>query len=208
MYYQFPEPIDRFLESIENSGLCIWVREANTPFAYPSVLALHTFGLILLVGFSSALAMRLLGMAPDTPVSPFKKFFPLVWIGLYLNLASGLVLLALDARTFLSSVDFYIKMATIVVAVRSLRILEREALGGSVNLDKGQPVPARFKTLSRIILFGWAIAITAGRLTAYDPFIQRQTSIAVIIFSVVILGGRWMLARMFGWDKTEAHTAR
>ena len=56
--YQFPEPINRILESMENSGFSVWVREANTPFAYPSVLALHTFGLILLVGFSSALAMR------------------------------------------------------------------------------------------------------------------------------------------------------
>ena len=61
------------LEAIENSAPAIWVREANTIFAYPTVLAVHTFGMILVVGISLVIALRALGVARELPVEPLKK---------------------------------------------------------------------------------------------------------------------------------------
>jgi acetyl-CoA carboxylase biotin carboxyl carrier protein len=55
---------------IENNALVTWVREAPTVLAYPTVLAIHTFGLIFLVGPNVAIDLRIFGFAPNVPLRP------------------------------------------------------------------------------------------------------------------------------------------
>ena len=188
------------LESIENSGWATWVREANTVFAYATVLALHTFGLAFLVGISVGIALRILGVARSLPLAPLAGFFPLMWLGLWVNVASGVVLFFLDARSFLANPDFYIKMLAIVVAVRSLRSLQAIAFRDPAGLDAR---PMKGKILAGTVIISWAVAITAGRLSAYDGFIQRQTAAAVLVLAVVVLLGRSVAGRLLGWRTSQ-----
>jgi hypothetical protein len=168
------------LEAIENSAPAIWVREANTVFAYPTILAVHTFGMILVVGISLIIALRTLGVAREVPIEPLKKYVPLMWIGFYVNFASGLVLFFIDGRAFATNPVFWIKMGTIVAALAVLRRL----LAGLTDFSAIQDSSRR--TLARALFVFWVVAVTAGRLTAYDDFIQKESAIAVLVAIVVV----------------------
>lgn len=196
-----------FLEFLENSGFAIWVREANTVFAYPTVLALHTFGMIFLVGISAGIALRTLGFAPGLPLAPLERFFPLMWLGFWVNVVSGVVLLLIDARHFLTVPDFYIKMLAIAFAVTSVRLLRTSVFDKAASVDT-RPVPMKGKILAGTSLLFWVVAITAGRLTAYDGFIQRETAVAVLILTVVMLIARYIAVRLLNWNKPVQQRSR
>jgi hypothetical protein len=75
-------------------------------FAYPMILFLHTVGLAFLVGPSVALVARILGLAQSLPLAPMERFYRIMWIGFWINVGSGAVLLIADAATELIDWDF------------------------------------------------------------------------------------------------------
>jgi hypothetical protein len=154
-----------FLVRIEQSGFSTWIRESTSVWAYPTVLFLHTLGLGFLVGASIVIDLRLLGFSNELPVEPMKKFFPVMWFGFWVNAASGLVLVMIDATKMLVNPLFYIKIGFIALAMVSGRLLARQVFDAP-DADKAA---LRFKAraLAGASLFFWIGAITAGRLTAY-----------------------------------------
>lgn len=183
-----------FLASLENSGLITWLRESPSVFAYPTLIAFHTFGMAFLVGGSSALALRSLGVARDLPLGPMNGLFSVVHAGLWVSALTGLLLILIDARTFLTMPVFYIKMAAIVgalVLMWSLRaeVFARAGAGTVTVSSKG-----RFQAATLLAL--WLVAMTAGRVTAYDTFVGGQTAWAVLVTAIVLLAGGWVISRM------------
>ena len=79
----------------------------------PAYLTLHTTGMGILVGFNWALDLRLLGVARQIPVLAMEKFFKVMWIGFWLNLITGIVLLAADATTKMTSWVFGVKCCSL-----------------------------------------------------------------------------------------------
>ena len=185
------------LEAIENSGFSTWVREAPTVLAYSTVLALHTFGMAFLVGLSGMIALRALGFARALPLAPMEKFFPLIFVGFWVNAATGIVLTMLAARSLLSNPDFYVKLTAIAGAIVSLRMLRDGLFGEGVMLDTG-PVPLKTRIVAVVMLVFWAVAVTAGRLTAYSWYVRKQSAVAVLIAAFLILFVRHVVARSFG----------
>ena len=54
------------------------------------------------------------------------------------------------------------------------------------------------------ILFLWAAAITAGRLTAYDDaHAQRQTALGTLIVSAVLLVAGYVAIKLYGWIRAS-----
>ena len=86
------------LASLEASGLSMWLRESESIWAYPTILTLHTVGLAVLVGASSAFSLRLLGFAKAIPLATFEPSFRVMWIGFWVNLASGIALLVAEGQ--------------------------------------------------------------------------------------------------------------
>lgn len=183
------------LEFLENNGFSIWMRESPSVFAYPTLLAFHTFGMGFLVGPSTAIALRVLGFARGLPIAPLVKFFRLINIAIGIAAVSGLLLLILDARSFLTMFAFYIKLLAIAGAIVSLRLLRRRILSDAENIE------TEGKMLARAILVCWAVAVTAGRVTAYDAFIGRQTTVAVVIFAIVMFVAGNAAFRVWGSKK-------
>jgi hypothetical protein len=155
----------RSLDAIENSGFAIWVRESGSLWSYPTIIFLHSLGLAFVVGLSAAIALRLLGCAPRLPIAPMRSLFPVIWAGFLVNTLSGLALLMADASTMLVSPIFFIKMASIALAVTIMAVMQR-----TVFREPG-PAGDRVSTGARVLaatsLVLWVGAITAGRLTAY-----------------------------------------
>ncbi len=185
------------LEFLENNGLAIWLRESPSILAYPTLLAFHTFGMAFLVGTSTAIALRLLGFASSVPLAPLRKFFPVMWIGSAISVVSGALLLMLDAKQFLTMPAFYIKMLAIAAALVIMRLLLTQVFSAEPGVDTG-PVPRKAPVLAGAVLISWAIAIAAGRVTAYLPVVGWQTAVAVLILTAVLLVGGYIAVRIWG----------
>jgi len=153
-----------------------------------------SIGMVFLVGTSTAIALRLLGFASSVPLAPLRKFFPVMWFGLSVSVVSGTLLLMLDARLFLTMPAFYIKLLGVAAALTIMRLLRARVLSDRAGVDTG-PVPRQAQVLAGAALISWAIAITAGRVTAYASFIGWQSAAAVLILAVVLLVGRYITVR-------------
>ena len=184
---------------LENTWLSTTLRDSPSVFIYPTILAFHTIGLAFLVGISSTISLRILGVAPRVPLVPLKKFIPIMWLGFIVNALSGILLLLIEPTRFLTMFDFYVKLVVIAGAAICARLLfmRRFRLGANTN---SPPLTGGDKFLACMVLFLWGAAITAGRLTAYDnATVQRVTAIATVEVALVILVGGFMAVRLFGW---------
>ena len=154
-----------FLIAVENTALATWIRESPSLLAYALVLFLHAVGLALVVGFNAAVDLRILGVAPEVPIAPLDRFYPVMVIGFWINATSGLALLLASASIMMVNPLFYVKLGLILLAVINLVILRSQVLRDPY-VDK-RPLPRKAKILAATSLLLWTGAITAGRLTAY-----------------------------------------
>jgi hypothetical protein len=184
----------QILESLENSGFATWMHEAPTWIKYSTVLALHTFGMAFLAGFSGMIALRVLGFAPGLPLAPLERFFRLIMIGFWVNATTGVVLFILYGTKFSINPDFYLKLFFIACAMVNWQLLRTSVFGNPAGLDT-TPVPMKNKILAGTLLTFWTLAILAGRLTAYPFFIEWRTAIAVLSVTGVMLVVRYLVAR-------------
>ena len=152
-----------FLAQLEQTGFCTWVRESTSLFAFPGILLLHTIGMGLVVGINAGIDLRILGMAPAIPLAPLERFFPVFWVGFWVNAVTGTILLAADASTKMANPDFYVKMVFIALALVNVRMQRTTTFR---LLDK-RPLTTMDKVLAVTSIFFWLGAITAGRLMAY-----------------------------------------
>ena len=109
--------LDPYLSWLESTAFSTWMRESTSIFAFPIVLSLHTIGLGLIAGLNVALDLRILGFAPRIPAADFRFFLPLMRFGLWVNVTSGLALLAAYPTKALTNPVFYLKLGLIVVAL-------------------------------------------------------------------------------------------
>ena len=152
--------LDPFFIWLESTTFSVWMRESPSIFAFPMILAVHTIGLGLLAGINAAQDLRLLGFAEGIPVGELRRFLPVMWIGLAMNVLSGIALLIAYPTKALTNPVFYLKLSLIAVALVILRKTARFMLSGGL-------APGRVKMLAAVSLVCWAGAITAGRLLAY-----------------------------------------
>ena len=175
-----------FLESIENSGFASYIRETPNVLGYSTVLALHTFGMAFLVGLSGVIALRVIGAVPELPLKPLKSLQPLIVLGFWVNAITGVILLMLAIRSFLSNWDFYVKLVAIAIAIVSLQKMRRHAFGDASARDDAPASPVA-KRWAGSMLFFWGLAVLGGRLSAYATYIRIQSAEAVAISVVVLL---------------------
>lgn len=154
-----------FLRWLEQTGFSMWVSSSGSIWAYPTILFLHTMGMATVVGVSAGIDLRILGFAPEVPLAPLTRFFPLMWAGFGINALSGTALLIADATTKLTSPVFYVKIVFIALALINLRLMKARVLRDPL-VDKS-PATTNAKILAVTSLFCWFGAITAGRLMAY-----------------------------------------
>jgi hypothetical protein len=156
---------DPFFAWLESTSFSVWMRESPSIFSFPIILAVHTIGLGLLAGINVALDLRILGVAARVPLAEFGRLWPFLWFGLWMNVLSGLALLAAYPTKALTNPVFYVKLGLIAVAVALLRSIRRyQASGDQVPTASRRPSMKRVAVAS---ILCWAGAIAAGRFLAY-----------------------------------------
>jgi hypothetical protein len=154
-----------FLQQLEQSTFLVWIRESGSLWGYPSILFLHTLGLATVAGVNAGISLRLLGFAPQVPVGPLLRLFPVIWAAFVITALSGTVLLMADATAKLSSPVFYVKMLFIVLALVTMQMVKKRVITDP-QVDT-RPLAPIARTLAAASLFFWAAATLAGRLMAY-----------------------------------------
>jgi hypothetical protein len=154
-----------FLFWLELTSVGTFVRESPSLLAYPTTLFMHTRGLGVLVGVSSAVDLRLLGLARSIPLKSLERFFRLMWIGFWINAISGMLLLVADASTKLINPVFYIKLGLIGLAVVDVMMIDRKVFRNP-HFDFNV-IPGNIRLMAAASLLLWIAATTAGRLMAY-----------------------------------------
>jgi len=152
-------------KTIEETGISTWIRDSPSIFAYWFILSSHAIGMGLLVGASVVIDLRLLGVARDLPLAPLKGLYRVIWIGFWIQIVSGSLLLIAYPTKALTNPDFYLKLTLIGFAVAIMhtirkRVFTDSALNESEMMMKG-------KALAVWSLIIWTGAVTAGRLLAY-----------------------------------------
>jgi hypothetical protein len=155
----------KFLVFLEDLAFSHWVKEAQTVWAFPMILFVHTFGMSIVAGGAAMLSLVLLGFWPAGPIKPFGRMFPLLWVAFGINAVTGTMMLVADATTRLTSLDFYLKMVFVFTGL-SLLIRMRRQVFEDPQLDQ-VPLPGKARTLAWASLACWFGAIISGRLLAY-----------------------------------------
>ena len=161
--------MDPFLAFIEHSDLSEWIRGSESLFAFPAIITLHTIGMGFLAGGSTAIDLRILGVAPGISLRAMGRFMPLLWLAFAVNAVTGILLLiAYPTKAFTNPV-FYVKLVLIAVAVGLVYRIGRTVLGApEAPMQRGSAPEARnAKPLALASLAAWVALITAGRLLAY-----------------------------------------
>ena len=148
------------LEALQQSAFSTWVRGADTVWAYPTILTLHTVGLAILVGAALIIDLRLLGIGTAVPLASVRRLYRYVWVGFLINLTSGTVLFVTDAADLVTKPVFLIKLVFIAVGFTLALAVERR---GFDNREQRSSV----RVMAGLSLACWLGAITAGRLMAY-----------------------------------------
>jgi hypothetical protein len=149
--------MESILAQLEQSGLATWIRESGVLYGYPLILFLHTLGLSTLVGISSMIDLRLLGIGRGIPLKSLEKTFVLMWAGFALTAATGSLLFMADARKHASNPAFYLKLLFVALAIVTL-----VQIRSRVFRDHGKG-----RMLAAGSLACWLVAISAARLMAY-----------------------------------------
>lgn len=157
-----------FFVWLENTWLSTWIRESPSLIAFPFILYLHTLGLALVAGLSSAVALTILAVPGARPAFMY-RLFPFMWAGLAINAVSGLLLLIAYPAKALTNPVFYIKLGAIAVAIGIVQWLQGRFLATEATADP------KLKRAAWALLGLWLIATLTGRLLAYTHSILLAT---------------------------------
>jgi hypothetical protein len=153
-----------FLIWLESTPLAEWVLYSR--WANPLLLSMHATGMALVVGCGLITGARVLGFARSLPLTLFSRLLVAAWIGVALNVTSGLLLFISNPDTYIANWTFQLKILLIIgagLASRAMwRAVERESLA---DTEGGHGRPARIAAFASIVL--WVGAILAGRMIAY-----------------------------------------
>jgi hypothetical protein len=120
----------------------------------------------MLVGASTVLDLRLLGVAADLPIAPLRRLYPIMWVGFWIQVASGVLLVIAFPTKALTNPVFYLKLGLIASAMVMMLMLEKRIFKDSSLLDV-EDMMRKGKRLATWSLICWAAAMTAGRFLAY-----------------------------------------
>ena len=152
-------------QTIEESGLSSWIRDSPSIFAFWFILSLHAIGMGLLVGASTVIDLRILGVAPDLPLSPLKGLYRIIWIGFWIQVISGSLLLIAYPTKALTNLDFYLKLTLIGLAVAVMQMMKKRVFGDASLTEAAMMAKGRSLAIWSLVL--WVGAVTAGRFLAY-----------------------------------------
>ena len=152
------------LASLDQSAFSQWLLSSNSIWAYPTVLTLHTFGMMVLVGAALMVDLRLLGFGRAIPLSSMGRLFGVMWGAFWLNLVTGTMLFIADATKRATQPLFLVKLTLVALGIVTIVLIKRSMFDGR---QEPLVITGSAKRLAIASLLIWCAAVTSGRLLAY-----------------------------------------
>ncbi|HEX2527087.1 MAG TPA: hypothetical protein VHL31_12430 [Geminicoccus sp.] len=149
---------------LEASALGMMMRESL--FLYPLANLVHLLGLSLLIAPIGLLDLRLLGFGRVVSVPDASRLLtPWTAAGLFLLIASGLMLFSADAGPLVATDVFQLKMLLLALNLANVAVFRFLWRGHLQDWDRRPPLIGRLQAV--LSLAGWLLIGSLGRLIAY-----------------------------------------
>jgi uncharacterized protein DUF6644 len=154
------------MKAIENSGFSTTI--SRSIWVFPAIEMVHMFGIVALVGATSILDMRLMGIfLREEPVTEMvHSTLKWAWIGAMTMIVTGVVMFASEATKLYTSSPFRLKMFLMVFAAINAIVFHTFAYRGVSKWEVGgTPFPAKLAGACSLLL--WFAIVAAGRWVAF-----------------------------------------
>jgi len=158
------------------SVICQWLEHTSVGTAireslwlFPVIETVHIFGIILLVGGTSILDLRLMGLTfREEPVTKLaRRFLPWAWAGFIIQVTTGLLMFASEATKMYINTAFQIKMLMILAAGVNAFVFHSLAYQSVGKWEKDPVAPLSARIAGLISILFWFGIVAAGRWIAY-----------------------------------------
>lgn len=157
-------------------AICQWLEQTavgshvrESMWLFPIIETVHICGIILLVGATSILDLRLMGVTfRKKPLSKLaQRFLPWAWAGFLVQVVTGLLLFSSEATKMYGNLGFEIKMLLILVAGINAFVFQEIAYQSVVKWDNDPVAPLGARAAGLISILLWFGIVAAGRWIAY-----------------------------------------
>ena len=155
-----------FWQWLQDTGLGTGIRESL--WLFPVLYTLHIFGVVILVGATSALDLRMLGLVMRKQPVPETADLLLPWAkaGFAAQMATGALLFTAQAADLSQNTAFLLKMSTVLLAGLNVLIFHLTAYRNVRQWSQG-PTPAGAKFSAVLSLVCWFGIVAMSRLIAF-----------------------------------------
>jgi len=156
-----------FCQWLEARGWAIELHQSL--WLFPTIETIHLFGIVLLVGSTSALDLRLLGltMKRESVSRTAGRLLPWAWVGLMVQVTTGFLLFASEATRCWQNSAFRIKMAMLALAGLNALIFHVTVYRRVASWDEAAVTPAGAKLAGCFSILLWFGIVAAGRWIAF-----------------------------------------
>jgi len=156
--------------------ICKWLQHTSIGVAvseslwlFPFIETIHIWGIILLVGTTGVLDLRLLGLIlTRQPFSQLhKRLMRWTWTGFAVMFTTGSLMFVSEASKMYQNDAFRLKMLLILVAGLNAVFFERITYRRVASWDDAAVTPFGAKFAGCVSLIVWVGVIAAGRWIAY-----------------------------------------
>ena len=156
--------------------LCQWLEQTSigtqvrsSLWLFPVVETIHLFGIVALVGSTSALDLRLLGLAmqEQSVKAVARRLLRWAWVGFAVQVVTGILLAASEATKMYVNVGFRIKMVLILLAGVNALVFHYTAYRSADMWGETRTTPMGAKLAGVFSILLWFGIVAAGRWIAY-----------------------------------------
>jgi hypothetical protein len=142
-----------------------WLGHAarHSAWLFTAANLLHVLGSALLVGAIAVFDLKVLVERGRGAWESGRVAIPLAAAGLALQVPTGFVLLAVEARALGQNPAFLAKVGLILLGLANVALFHAR-FGGP---RRGAPLPGAARAYAGVSLGAWVLALLAGRLIAY-----------------------------------------
>jgi len=139
---------------------------------FPTLIALHSVGMAVVVGLSLMITLRLHGILTGIRPPQIPRLLTVAVWGFVLNLVTGLAIFVTRGSEYIGSAIFLIKML-LVIASAAILFWLRQRLKAERPTAEMSVGDALARGLSLAATVSWFGAVVAGRLIAYLSDLYR-----------------------------------
>jgi hypothetical protein len=154
-----------FLTWLEETSFSEWI--LTSTIGWPLMLSIHAIGLAIVVGIVFAMNLRVLGFYATIPLTSLYDILRIAWIGIVLNVITGLSIFMTQAASYVVSVPFLLKIAFVVLGIANLVYMQKALRLDVAAWQAAGAVPRSGVLLAASSLVFWILAVVTGRLIAY-----------------------------------------